>query len=130
MAWRNVFQICHAHPIHGVALHAQHTDAELAGNQFADQFNTPVAKRVDIVGWFLGIVKPDQFADDCHQIAHLECAVFSRVSHIQAQALVQFVTANSGIIEPLEIKEHPLNHLAGVINRRQIARPQAAVNLN
>ena len=29
-----------------------------------------------------------------------------------------------------EIKEHPLNHLAGVIDRRQIARPQAAVNLN
>ena len=44
LAWRDVFKICHAHAVHCVTLHTEHTNAELARYQFAHQVDTAVAE--------------------------------------------------------------------------------------
>ena len=130
MAWANTFQISHTHTIHRVALHSKHTNTELSSNQFTNQANSAVAQCVNVVSWLLRIVQANNFTQNRHQIAHLQCAIFCCICNIQTQALVQFITTNPRIIKPLEVKEHSLNHLTSVINCRQIAWTQSTINLN
>ena len=130
MTWANTFQISHAHAVHRVTLHSKHTNTELSGNQFTNQANSAVAQCVNVVSWLLRIVQANNFTQNRHQIAHLQCTIFCCICNIQTQALVQFITTNPRIIEPLEVKEHSLNHLTSVINRCQIAWTQSTINLN
>ena len=130
MTWANTFQISHAHAVHCIALHSKHTNAELSGNQFTNQANSAVAQCVNVVSWLLRIVQANNFTQNRHQIAHLQCTIFCCICNIQTQALVQFITTNPRIIEPLEVKEHSLNHLTSIINCRQIAWTQSTINLN
>ena len=130
MTWTNTFQISHAHAIHCVTLHSEHTNAELSGNQFTNQANSAVAQCVNVISWLLRIVQANNFTQNRHQITHLQCTIFCCICNIQTQALVQFITTNPRIIESLEVKEHSLNHLTSIINCRQITWTQSTINLN
>ena len=130
MTWANAFQISHTHTIHRIALHSEHTNTELSSNQFTNQANSAVAQCVNVVSWLLRIVQANNFTQNRYQIAHLQRTIFCCISNIQTQALVQFITTNPRIIEPLEVKEHSLNHLTSIINCRQITWTQSTINLN
>ena len=82
LAWRNCLEVTHAHTIHCIALHPEHTNAELARHQLANQFHAAIAQRVDIISWLLGVVKANNFTQDTNQITHLQCAIFGRIGHI------------------------------------------------
>ena len=66
LARRDVLHISHTHPVHGVALHSEHTDAELTGNQLADQLDAAITQGINVISWLLGIVEANDFADDGH----------------------------------------------------------------
>ena len=46
------------------------------------------------------------------------------------EALVHLVAADAAVVKALEIVEHAFDHLAGVVDRREIAWAQTAVNLD
>ena len=119
-----------AHAVLGVALHAQQTDAELALDQLADEFDAAVGQRVDVVSRFLGIIQADDLGDDGFQVLEAHDAVLSGVRHIQVQALVDLVAADAGEVEALEVVEHVLEQAACVVDRRQVAGAQTAVDFN
>ena len=66
LARRDVLHVGHTHPVHGVALHPEHTNTELTGNQLTDQLDTAITQRIDVISWLLGIVETNDLADDGH----------------------------------------------------------------
>ncbi len=127
MARRNRLDITHAHTIHRVTLHTEHTDAELTCNQLTDQFDPTVRKRVDIIGRLLRVVQTDDLTDDGNQIVHTEDTVLCSVCDLKTKALIHLVTTDTAVVETFEIEEHPLDHLAGVIDCGKIPRAQTAI---
>ncbi len=126
----NSLDFTHAHAVFGVALHAQQADAELALDELTDQFDATVSQGVDIVGWFLGIIKTNNFGDDGFDVFEAHDAVLGRVRDIEVQALVELVAADAAEVEALEVVEHVFDQVTGVIDGSQITGAEATVDFD
>ena len=129
MAWRNfTVSISHRHTVEDVALEAKHTKAELALNQFTNKFDATVCERVDIVGWILGIVEANNFADDSNEIFHLQSAVNLVVWRIKTKTLVDLVATNTRIVITTIVVEGAINHVLCVFDSREIAWAKTTID--
>ncbi len=122
-------RVRHQHTVKNVALETKHTEAELALNQFTDQFHAAIAQRVDVVGRFLGVVETNNLFDNGDEIFHLKRAVRGVVWSIEAEALVHLIAANARRIIATIVKERVFDHRLGVFDGRKIAWAQTPVNL-
>ena len=130
LAWANIFDIRHAHAIHGVSLHAKHTDTELTRDQLANELDATIAQGIDIVWRFLCVVEADDLTDDRNEVAHLEDTIFRCICNVETQALIDLEPSDTAIVKSLEIKEHTLNHLTSIVHRRQITWSQTAIRFD
>src|SRR4029077_10679109 len=81
------------------------------------------------------VVQLDELAKERDEVSLLKDAQLTLadaredVLLIAAQALVDLVAADTAEVEPARVEEEALQQVAGVVDRRRIARPDAAVQL-
>src|SRR5207302_3889130 len=103
--------------------------------QLADRPHPAVAEVVDVVGEAAAapVVELDQAPDDLHEVALLEDpegAIAHALDDLllgPAQALVDLVAADPAEVEATGVEEEALKQVAGVVDGRGIARPDALV---
>ncbi len=120
--------IAQAHALLDDALHAQQADAQLGLHQLAHGFHTAIAQVIHVIRLSRAVVNLDDAAHQGDNIFFGDGA--HGHGHRQAHALIQFVTANALQVVALLIKNLGNEILAGVIQRRGITGPHAAVEFD
>ncbi len=115
------------HALLDEAFGARETDAALVGEQFADRADAAAAEMVNVVHAALALFEAEQIFGRGHQIVLGQNA--RAVLVLEAELLVDLVTADAAQIVALGIEEQPLEQRAGVGGGRRIARTQPAVNV-
>src|SRR5229473_298461 len=119
-------------------LHADQAHPELVLEQLADRAYAAVAEMVDVVRDLLFarcVVQLDQLAQESDEVSLLEDAQLALadaredVLLIAAQALVDLVPADAAEVEAARVEEEALQQVAGVVDGRRVAWPDAAVQL-
>src|SRR4029077_6538673 len=126
------------HPLLDDALHADQSHTELVLQQLADRADTAVAEVVDVIRDLLlarRVVELDQLAQEGDEVTLLENPELTLadaredVRLVAAQTLVHLVPADSTEVEAARVEEQALQQVAGVVDRRRIARTDAPVEL-
>ena len=115
------------HALLDQALSAGQTDAALVGEQFAHGADAAAAQVIDIVQRTFALFQAQQILRRGNQIFLGQNAA-SRLA-LDAELLVDLVTADAAEIVTLRIEEQPLDQRAGIGGGRRIARAQAAINI-
>ena len=76
------------------------------------------------------VIESDDFANNRNQVIDTENAIFGSIWHVKAKTLVDFKPANTAVIKAFVIKEHTLNHLTSVVDRRKVTWAELAIDLN
>ena len=110
------------------ALHADQADAELVLEQLADRPHAAVAEVVDVVDERRVLAQLQQVPDDLVEVRRVQHLLVER--RVQLQLRVQLQPADAREVVLLRVEEHVLEEVARAVERRRIARPQAAVDLD
>ena len=110
------------------ALHADQADAELVLEELADRPHAAVAEVIDVVD--VGRVAPqlELVLDDLVEVLRVQDLLVER--RVQLQLGVQLQPADAREVVLLRVEEHVLEERPRAVERRRIARPQAAVDLD
>src|SRR5882762_4353962 len=110
------------------ALHPDQPDAELVLEELADGADTAVAQVVDVV--HVGRVLPqlEQVLDDLVEVLRVQDLLVERC--VEPELRVQLEPADAREIVLLRVEEHVLDERPRAVERRRIAGPQAAVDLD
>ena len=103
------------------------TDAALIGEQLADRSDAAAAKMIDVIQRAFAAAQVDQIFDRSDKIFVSQNSLGQ--IDIDAQLLVDLVTANAAEIIFLWIEKEALEERARVRHRRRVARAQPAVNV-
>ena len=115
------------HALFHQALGAGQTDAALVGEQFADRADAAAAEMIDVVQRAFAAAQIDQILDRGDEIFVGQDALVE--IDLDAELLVDLVTADAAEIVTLRIEEQPLDQRARVRGRRRIARTQPAIDI-
>ena len=118
----------HAHALLDRALHADQADAVLVLQQLADRAHAAVAEVVDVVDRALAVLEIDQVADRLEDVALGEDGVVERF--VQLELVVQLQAADLRQVVALRVEEQVVEQVLRRLERRRIARAQAAVDLH
>ncbi len=115
------------HALAHQTLGAGEAHAALVGQQFTDRTDAAAAEVIDIVGHPLALA---QF----HEILHRGDEVVLRedallVADAEVELLVDLVTSHAAEVVTLGIEEQALQHAAGILHGRRVARAQLAVDV-
>ena len=114
------------HALLDQAFGARQADAALVGEQFAHRADAAAAEMVNVVQLTFALFEAEQILRGGHQIFLGQDA---GIAALDAELLVDLVTAHAAQIVTLGIEEQPLDQRAGVGGGRRIAGTQAAVNV-
>ena len=123
------FRVHQRHLFLDHALHAQQADADLVLDQFAHGSHSPVAQVVDIVNLALTLVYEDHRANDRNDVLAgqgLGIALLFR----KVQAAIELVAADATQVVPSFLEEEIVDQVAGVLQARRLAGPEAPVELD
>ena len=115
------------HALFHETLRAGETDAALVGEQFADRADAAAAEMIDVIERAFATAQVDQIFDRGDEILVGQDALAE--IDVDAELLVDLVTADAAEIVFLRIEEEPLQQGAGVRHGRRIARAQLAVDV-
>ena len=110
------------------ALHADQADAELVLEQLADRAHAAVAEVIDVVDERRVLAQLQQVLDDLVEVRRVQDLLVER--RVQLQLGVELQPADAREVVLLRVEEHVLEQVARAVERRRIARPQAAVDLD
>ena len=105
---------------------AGQADAALVGQQFPDRADAPASQVVNVIQRAFALFQAQQILGRRHQVFLGQDA---RVAALDAQLLVDLVTADPAQIIPFGVEEEPLDERAGVGGGGRVAGAQAAVNV-
>ncbi len=120
------------------SLHPDESHAELVLQELAHGADPAVAEVVDVVRDLLlarRVVQLDELANEGDEVALLEDAQLAPADALEdvllvaAQALVDLVAADTAEVEAARVEEQRLQQVASVVDRRRVAGPDAAVQL-
>ena len=118
----------HAHALLDRALHADQTDAVLVLHQLADRAHAAVAEVIDVVDRPLAVLQIDQVADRLEDVALGQDGVVERL--VELELVVQLQAADLRQVVALGVEEQVVEQVLRRLERRRIARAQAAVDLH
>ena len=110
------------------ALHADQPDAELVLEQLADRADAPVAEVIDVVHVLRVLPQLQQVLDHLVEVLRVQDLLVER--RVQPELRVQLQAADPREVVLLRVEEHVLEERPRAVERRRIARPQAAVDLD
>ena len=110
------------------ALHADQPDAELVLQQLADRAHAAVAEVIDVVDVRRVLAQLEQVLDDLVEVLRVQDLLVER--RVQLQLGVQLEPADAREVVLLRVEEHVLEEVPRAVERRRIARPEAAVDLD
>ena len=114
------------HALLDEALGAGQADAALVGEQFADGADAAAAEMIDVVQAAFALFQAQEILGGGDQIFLGQDA---GIAALDAELLVDLVTADAAEVVALRIEEQPLDERAGVGGGRRIAGAQAAVDV-
>ena len=109
------------------ALGAGQAHAALVGEQFAHRADAAAAEVINVIQAAFALFEAQEILGGGHQIGLGQNA---GVAALDAELLVDLVTADAAQIVTLRIKEQTFDQGIGVGGGRRIARPQAAINID
>ena len=110
------------------ALHADEADAELVLEQLADRADAAVAEVIDVVHVHRVLAQLQQVLDDLVEVLRVQDLLVER--RVEAELRVQLQAADAREVVLLRVEEHVLEERPRAVERRGIARTQAAVDLD
>ena len=110
------------------ALHADQADAELVLEELADGTDAAVAQVIDVVDVRGVLAQLQQVADHLVEVLRVQDALVER--RRQLELGVELEAADPREVVLLRVEEHVLEQRPRAVERRRIARPQAAVDLD
>ncbi len=117
-----------AHALLDRALHADQADAVLVLEQLAHRAHAAVAEVVDVVDRALPVLEIDQVPHDLEDVLLGEDRLLERL--VDAELVVQLQPADLGEVVALRVEEQVDEEVGRRLQRRRIARAQAAVDLH
>lgn len=121
--------IAGTHAVLDVSDHTIESDTELVLDEFAHGAHAAIAEVVDIVRLaFRIIIEADDFADDENEVVDIQNAVFFLVGTIDFEPLIEPIAADGAEVIALEIEEHAVDHLFGVLLGGEVARTETLVD--
>ena len=109
-------------------LHAHQADAELVLEQLADRPDAAVAQVVDVVHVRRVLAQLQQVPDHLVEVLRVQDLLFE--GRRDAELRVQLQAADPREVVLLRVEEHVLEERARAVQRRRVARTQAAVDLD
>ena len=123
--------LIHAHLFLDGALHAHQADAELVLHQLAHRAHAAVAQVVDVVHHADVLAQLEQVADGRVEILRRQRAMIElRGVLVLVELDVELQPAHAREIVLARIEEHALEERRRRVQRRRVARPQLAVDLD
>ena len=110
------------------ALHADQADAELVLQELADRADAAVAQVIDVVHVLRVLPQLELVLDDLVEVLRVQDLLVER--RVQPELGVQLETADAREVVLLRVEEHVLEQRPRAVERRRIAGPQAAVDLD
>ncbi len=110
------------------ALHADQPDAELVLEELAHGADAAVAQVVDVVHVGRVPAQLEEILQDLVEVLRVQDLLVER--RVQPELGVQLETAHPREVVLLRVEEHVLEERARAVERRGIARPQPAVDLD
>ena len=110
------------------ALHADQTDTELVLEELADGTDAAVAQVIDVVHVLRVLPQLQLVLDDLVEVLRVQDLLVERRVHPELG--VQLETADAREVVLLRVEEHVLEERPRAVERRRIAGPQAAVDLD
>ncbi len=110
------------------ALHPDQTDAELVLEELAHGADAAVAQVIDVVDVGRVLAQLQQVADHFVEVLRVQDLLVER--RVQPELGVQLQPADPREVVLLRVEEHVLEQRARAVERRRIARTQAAVDLD
>ena len=120
--------LVHRHLFLDRTLHPDQADAELVLEQLADRAHAPVAEVIDVVHVGRVAAQLQQVLDDLVEVLRVQHLLVER--RLQLQLRVELQPADAREVVLLRVEEHALEQRARALQRRRIARTQAAVDLD
>ena len=123
--------LIHAHLFLDGALHAHQADAELVLHQLAHRAHAAVAKVIDVVHHADVLAQLEQVADGRVEILRRQRAVVKmRRVLVLVELDVELQPAHAREVVLARVEEHALKQRRRRVQRRRVARPQLAVDLD
>ena len=110
------------------ALHPDQADAELVLEELADGADAAVAQVIDVVDVRRVLAQLEQVLDHLVEVLRVQDLLVER--RVQPELGVQLQPADAREVVLLRVEEHVLEERPRAVERRRIARPQAAVDLD
>ena len=110
------------------ALHPDQADAELVLEELADRADAAVAEVVDVVDVRRVLAQLEQVLDHLVEVLRVQDLLVER--RVQPELGVQLQPADAREVVLLRVEEHVLEERPRAVERRRIAGPQAAVDLD
>ena len=110
------------------ALHPDQADAELVLEELADGADAAVAQVVDVVDVGRVLAQLEQVLDHLVEVLRVQDLLVER--RVQPELGVQLEPADAREVVLLRVEEHVLEQRPRAVERRRIAGPQAAVDLD
>src|SRR6266550_88629 len=135
---RDRVRVADRHALLDDSLHADEAHPELVLQQLAHRPYAAVAEVVDVIGDLLlarRVVELDQLAQEGDEVALLEDAQLALADALEdvflvaAEPLVDLVAAYAAEVETARVEEQRLEKVSRVVDRRRVAGPDAAVQL-
>ena len=123
----------HAHALLDGALHPDEADAVLVLHQLADRADAAVAEVVDVVDRAAAVLQLDEVAHRLEDVLRREHREIERralvLRHVAVELVVQLEAADLAEVVALGVEEQVVEERLRRLERRRIARAEAAVDL-
>ena len=124
----------HAHALFDRALHADETDAVLVLHQLADRAHAAVAEVVDVVDRAAAVLQLDEVTNRLEDVLRREHLRVERgallLREVAVELVVQLEAADLREVVALGVEEQVVEERLRRLERRRIARAEAAVDLH